>query len=133
MIDEAFFLSRGNKMKKFKAIAASTKPDLNGMTLSLENLKTFEGHCAPIVVGYDICSEVGKVTKAYVENELLIVEGELEDYFRNLPKNNPLSIGVSFACEMDENLKYTEVRPSYYGLISDPSDTGTKPIEEIKE
>ena len=107
-------------MYKFKAVAATTLPDLRQEAMTVEDLLAFEGHTDTIAVNYNSDTPAGEVTKAYVEDSKLIVEGVLKEKVEGY-------IAVSFMHFHGVNF------PTAYGLIPNPSDTGTTPLEFIDE
>lgn len=125
-----FILSKGNRMIKFRAIAATTAPCLNKYQkpLTTEDLNKFIGHTDVVTLDYTLDTVVGCVTKAWVENNQLHVEGGITQ--KQLIEYGKIYCAISYKCNVGED-QYV-LKPMLYCFTTTPADTGTTPIEEIE-
>lgn len=124
---------------RFTAEAASTEVDLNKSQFDPRALyqmaEQIQGKEIPITINFNKVHRVGFVTKAYVKNNRLIVEGEIQQGLKGF-----VVPGAVIRDAHEENLGEpigmirvdTDVELQEFGLTQTPSDPTLKPLREME-
>lgn len=119
-------------MYKFNCVAMTTRECLNKgqRPNTVEEMKLWEGHVGPLTLIYTLENTIGEITKAYVENDSLVVEGLVEDK-RFL--DGSMYVAVSFKADIleSEDYEYKVSTPWLYSVTPSPADTGTTPMRAM--